>query len=273
MMFDPCTDGRPEWWEIDIDHHLADGLRLLGGGRHPGSKYFHDSSLFGNDGLLTNMDPPTDWVWVPELGRWATEYDGVTAQYINLGLAAPLLTPPFTILSWVKAVWSNQRSILGPSNVSGVTFRLESSGILYLIKENVVLVGQSTGTVANGVRQHVAVSYSAAGEWQFWINGQSSGSGTNLVTFTYADEWIGWGAVSQKFKGLIGDLCIYNRILSAAEIAQEADPSNVMLSGLIPEPRRRIFPAAAAPPAGAIMNQMQGANLGADLFDGTILAA
>ena len=39
---------------------------------------------------------------------------------------------------------------------------------------------------------------------------------------------------------------MHNRVLSLAEIRQLADPSNVMLSGLILPPRRRLFAAGVA---------------------------
>jgi hypothetical protein len=45
----------------------------------------------------------------------------------------------------------------------------------------------------------------------------------------------------QRYKGTAGDILIYNRALSPAEIQQLADPSNVMLSGLILPPRRRLW--------------------------------
>jgi len=46
------------------------------------------------------------------------------------------------------------------------------------------------------------------------------------------------------FLGQISDPFIHNRALSPAEIQQLADPSNVMLSGLILSPKRRIFSVA-----------------------------
>jgi hypothetical protein len=277
MMFDPCTDGRPEWWEIDIDHHLADGLRLLGGGRHPGSKYFHDSSLFGNDGLLTNMDPATDWVPVPELGRWATDFGGAaSSQYIQLttkivfGSADP----------WSIAWWADLDDISFGTGIVGNEY---TSGKYTRFLLGTYISGYAVCNDANG---HVGDSYNLTGRHHYAVI--SSGTAITIYRdgqlvqspgFPSAGTWsfyrIGNHGVTSgdSVDGRVSDFGIWSGALSVSKIACLADPSNVMLSGLIPEPRRRIFPAAAAPPAGAIMNQMQGANLGADLFDGTILAA
>jgi hypothetical protein len=46
--------------------------------------------------------------------------------------------------------------------------------------------------------------------------------------------------------GWIADAMIWSRVLAASEISALADPSNVMLSGLILPPRRRLFAAATA---------------------------
>jgi len=51
----------------------------------------------------------------------------------------------------------------------------------------------------------------------------------------------------------LADPLIYNRVLSPSEIQQLADPSNVMLSGLILPPKRRLWAVTGGgggPPAG-----------------------
>jgi len=63
-------------FELDYEHPLSNGLVFAGLGRNPGSLRFLDSSLKGNHGTLTNMDPATDWVWSPELNRYVLDFDG-----------------------------------------------------------------------------------------------------------------------------------------------------------------------------------------------------
>ena len=38
-----------------------------------GEQRYVDSSGYGNHGTLTNMDAASDWVWIPELGRWLNQ--------------------------------------------------------------------------------------------------------------------------------------------------------------------------------------------------------
>ncbi len=65
--------------------------------------------------------------------------------------------------------------------------------------------------------------------------------------------WIGgWPGGSQYFPGDISDVLLYDRALSPSEIQQLADPSNVMLSGLIVPAQRKVWSVAAAPPSGFI---------------------
>jgi hypothetical protein len=77
-----------------------------------------------------------------------------------------------------------------------------------------------------------------------------------------------WTDSIQPFGGDVQYVYIYNRALSAEEVAWLNREPYAMFE-------QPISPASlyyeAAPPVGAIMNQFQGANIGADLFNGALL--
>ena len=89
---------RPDNFRLNPYSPLANGLVFAGLGALPGTTHYHDSSLHGNDGTLTNMDPATDWTWVPELGRRGVSIkeqgDYVAAPSIQLG------SGDFTVSVW-----------------------------------------------------------------------------------------------------------------------------------------------------------------------------
>jgi hypothetical protein len=70
----------------------------------------------------------------------------------------------------------------------------------------------------------VAVSYDSGGTVRYYINGAASGNTTNLRTFTFSNFIIGRrnSTTFELFNGSIDDVRIYNRVLSATEIASLA---------------------------------------------------
>lgn len=61
---------RPSYPRIDFTHPLASGLVFAGLGGGASTLQYTDSSPYGNHGVLTNMEPATDWVFDQTLGRW-----------------------------------------------------------------------------------------------------------------------------------------------------------------------------------------------------------
>jgi hypothetical protein len=78
-------------------------------------------------------------------------------------------------------------------------------------------------------------------------NGISLGPITKAGNLSF--QWIGLED-TLSMSGRFSDPMFYRRCLSPAEIQQLADPSNVMLSGLILPPRRKLWAVSGgAPPA------------------------
>lgn len=248
---------RPEDFRLNADCQLAQGLMFLGAGRFAQSTRFHDSSLYGNHGTLTNMavpaTPTSGWTWDNYLGRWATHYDGTDDHAVLLTSA--IASPPFSIAAYFKATdLLAARTLLsfGKTNDVFCEINLQTTGILRALSS--VAAGQSYATTttaaAAGISNHVVACFDAIDSRQIYLNGGASGTeNTSRDTSNLTSTYIGAKkrtALSQYWFGQLSDMLIWARALSAAEIAALADPSNVMLSGLLLPPRRWLFSAAAA---------------------------
>jgi hypothetical protein len=243
---------RPEWFELDRQHPLHKGLVFagLGGGR--GSLRYLDASGYGNHGTLTNMDPASDWVWVSQLNRFALDFDGSND-------IVPLQVDPIKTSDYTFSCWAYRR-----------TFGLNSLGRFFDNGKVLIWVYSSRGDVVRASNDggstapessalftanawhHICVTRSGT-TCAFTINGVSAGSGSGgtVATGTTVGNIGNNAASTRTWDGLFGDVAIWNRILSPAEIQQLADPSNVMLSGLLLPPRRRLWAVSGgAPPAG-----------------------
>lgn len=125
----------------------------------------------------------------------------------------------FSYLAWVKPKGKSIR-VIKAGTANDPLFRINADNTLSLIKQNVVSIGTSTGKVTNDVWNHIAVTYDAEGNYKFYINGRLSGEGNHLQAFVFGDAVLGghWG---REFgNGKLGDVLIFNRVLSDVEIAK-----------------------------------------------------
>lgn len=245
---------RPNNFTIDSTHYLARGLVFAGlaPGGMVGSTRYHDSSLHGNHGTLTNMDPPTDWVFDPTLGRFWCDFDG-TDNYVILSRNPPTTLSQISVSAWINGpktggdangrvidwypapclyrfTWTGQLGWYG--NIGGTS------------RDNRI----SSAEVFDGTLKHISVTFDGT-NLRIYVNGVLDQTRTDWTgalsaptnTFCIAGRSTG---TDRCLPVKVGDLLIHHRALSPAEIAQLADPSNVCLSGLILPPRRVMFPAA-----------------------------
>jgi hypothetical protein len=210
--------------DIELQRGLVGWWKLNGNAK--------DSTPYANNGTVNG----------PIL---ATDRNGVTnnsysfsANTDNIAIpgSSVLNTPVFTYAAWVKPTnFTAARTIIGSSSNNGPQFRIDASnGRLELGVQNVVAIAiTSTGVTANAW-SHVAVSYDAAGNFAFYINGvQQSvlGAPPNLQTFTFSNFLIGKKASTvDTFLGSMNDVRIYNRVLSSAEMAALAAGNNSQVS-------------------------------------------
>jgi len=247
---------RPENFRLKYDHSLAKGLVFagLGGGR--GSVRYLDSSSYANHGTLTAMDPPTDWVWVPELGRWAIDYDG-TNDYIGTGKKYLPGTglfadsgEAFTVAVW--AYFDGDGTLIARAGPTAALRQFQ----LFRISGNLTTLYRGTqrtlAAAATSTWMHVATSWNGVAAAAY-LNGELTGTQPEVGANVEEDQTITFGARSSGagyfLDGRLADTCILNRALSQNELRGLADPSNVMLSGLILPPKRKYFGFYSSIPA------------------------
>jgi len=276
----PRMTERPPNFRLNPASPLAQGLVFFGGGLVPGGSRMYDGSVYGNHGTLINMDPQTDWAWVPELRRWGLDFHETSQQIVNCGNGIPRLAPPLplTISCWIYpypeitsatgVVTLNQGAVYYGAQISLAGYANGRYPIGYSYGD-----GSGANQFARRTAQtqayllyektwaHIAGRACGPTDIQVFHEGLSvpvtySGEGGNIAWNPSCDTTIGqtWANVERYFDGKLADVCVWARALSASEIAALADPGNVDLRvggvPLILPPRRRIFPAAVAEVAG-----------------------
>lgn len=259
---------RPPNFNINPDSNLAQGLVFAGLGKDPGNVTMFDSSRYLNNGTLTNMTPSSDWLFVPELGRWATDYNSASEQIQIPGLSnfhVIKKSNPITVAGWIKVTQSTSYQYgIGPLGKSvdwtcGLAKHwldsAQNNSMIFQVRE-----GEAGSSTVRGVYlrydyttnvwYHFAVIWEYISGYEhratFYINGQNISSGTVHVYFATDRTGSGiictpafYGGEDRYRTGSVADSLLFDRALSANEIADLADPSNVYLSGLI-EGRPRV---------------------------------
>ncbi|MBI2624582.1 LamG domain-containing protein [Candidatus Parcubacteria bacterium] len=185
-----------------------------------------------NHGTLTNMDPSTEWV-NGRLGK-ALDFDG-SNDYVGVGSPASLddITVK-TVAAWIypRSAGEASASRIVDKDSSTWSFRINGSNLIF----NQFWGGASEGTwssASNSIRlntwQHVVVTYdmsSTANDAVFYINGVLSPTTENLTpSGSTASDAAGNLIIgnnegtTRTFNGLIDEVRIYNRALTAAEVS------------------------------------------------------
>ncbi len=199
-----------------------------------------DKSGNGNNGAITNMSTTTS----PSQGHTgqSLKFDGVD-DYISIPYAGLDFerTDPFSISAWVKFDDTHAQSIIGRSslagtrgtffyrcknvslcNADGLAFALGNSGA------NAIVVKTPTSSFLPNVWTHVVVTYdgsSSASGVKIYKNATSLSLTTSLDTLSAtikpAVNWrIGDDYTNDWMKGSVDELRIFNRVLSAQDVAQ-----------------------------------------------------
>ena len=243
---------RPKSFRIDPTSNLAKGLVFAGLGAHPGASTMFDSSLRRNNGALTNMDPASDWVFVPELGRWGLDNFDQNRERVIISRHPSINdVRPLTLVIWHRCNATGGRNILVGKEpyivpyyswimgywygswyfgVAGDTDLTVSFAAPPLSQWTCDVLTWDGGTDATGVSLH--------------RNGRqlpqnTSQDGVNLYSDAAYDLEFGYDHPTDSWWGGIADPLIYNRALTPTEIADLADPSNVSLSGMLDWGRTR----------------------------------
>jgi hypothetical protein len=145
-----------------------------------------------------------------------------------IACVAPANTKPFTAFAVVKlaatgsymAIMSAYDPLLSGAT-QGVEWRINPSGNQELLKQETALIGTSTTALTAGTWVKLAVTYSAAGVYTFYLAGAADGTATNDQTFVAGTETsigsIGLGS-TEFWNGDIAELIKYDSVIAGADL-------------------------------------------------------
>ena len=214
---------------------VADGLVLnLDAGdprSYPSSgATWTDLSGNGNNGTLVNG--PT---YSNADGGGALIFDGST-EFVSFSSAPDTVNTGYTIGAWFRATsfGTNAQGLVSYGNETTSQRRAlflwdgGSSGIVRLTSSTYGSNILGSTTLALNTWYYGVVTVLSTGECKIYLNGVLDGSGTNtLVSPTSNTLYVGKTGSSEYFNGKISFTHIYNRALSAAEVAQNYDALRV----------------------------------------------
>jgi len=236
---------RPSHFKLNFAHSLAKGLVFAGMCNSPGSIRYTDSGPYRFNSTLTTMAPPSDWVWIPYLKRFALDFDGVS-DYVATGKTSFPGTnlfcdsnEKFTVSCWVyprdvgtfvarsSATSSEKVFHLYRGSTDAVTTYIRGAGATHAIMNDNewahVLIkwdGSVCSIYINGkFDENVTIGAIADDSQTCIIGARTEGTGYHL-------------------NGILADVMIWNRDLSLAEIQFLSDPNDAFLDGLIQKSKR-----------------------------------
>lgn len=206
--------------QLKLDHPLARGLVgcwLLN--ERSGDKAY-DSSGQGNIGTLTGMDPATDWVG--SLHGGALDFDG-SNDYIECADSPSLnIIKSITISAWINfAVTNSPIVIVGRGNYQYLLYWNAGQSVLSLWTGGSET--QQFFTPVVGTWYHiVAINDEYNNKRTIYINGKELSGSSSYVPSSSANVVLRIGDsenFSYHWNGKIENILIYNRALSAQEVA------------------------------------------------------
>ena len=184
-----------------------------------GGTILHDISEKNNHGVLTGMDPATDWVKTPR--GYALDFDGVD-DYVEVSDSPTLnIINQITIEAWIKPKsFPTYSNIIEKDQTGGYKLGLHNDNVVFTLYT--IWDALSTGKVLVNEWSHVAATYNRS-VVRIYINGR-------LDTSISHNDQIGTGTspvnigrrrsnATAYFPGLIDEVQIWNRILNPREIA------------------------------------------------------
>lgn len=211
---------------LNTTHPLARGLVgcwLMNEGT--GRRIF-DYSGNKNHGLMTNMDPATDWKAGPH--GWAVDFDGGD-DYVYFGTNKILFPDVWTIVANVKCTTTTSNKLCTWTTATHPSIWINlalNQLLLYMGADNYAYFdSEAFSVVTNGLWHQIAFSIPGIA-----INDINNAKCYVDATLYAIDSVKATGAQSAKtifslgytnvrYRDILSFLCLYNRVLSPAEIA------------------------------------------------------
>lgn len=216
-----------------------------------------DWSVFRNHATLTNMVPDSDWV--PGAGQYSLDFDGTNDHVVvpSSSLFATSGGANWSISGWafIKSTAAVQTVVCRGQNAmaqrdyilyynGGANARFElqnSNGAIF------PTITTATGSVAQNTWYHVAGTCDVSGNAVLYLNGFSKATGslrTDVTTNNNRSVTFGaaFDAPTTQYylNGLLDDLRVYNRVITAAEVKTLAARRGIAYE-LAPRKVSRIF--------------------------------
>ncbi len=192
-----------------------------------------DNSGRGNTGTLTNFaltGVTSNWV-AGKRGSCALNFDG-NNDYVSAGTSTAIgsLTTNVTVSAWINSTnLSGIHRIVGASRTvtsNGFTFGTSGAGLLFTtfsVKDytsTTITLSTNTWTHVVAVMSGFNVTYYVNGASAQTITGTANGNAnTDDPLYIGASTPLGSSALQEVFSGSIDEVRIYNRALSAGEVA------------------------------------------------------
>jgi hypothetical protein len=236
---------RPAYSRLNMRHPLANGLVFAGLGGGASTNAYLDSSPYGNHGVLTWMDAATDWVWSSTLNRFVLDFDG-TNDYVAWSGGTAISGNVSSLSCWIMCrTYDTAGFVFFGTNTGGNCYwQWQNTGVVFI---QGVATTNSSGAINDSVFRHICCT-SSGSLLAVHVNGVQGMTRAIAPTALAAGvksfgigDWVGSLGGNFSLNGQMTDVLFHNRVLSPSEISALADPSNVMLSGLILPPRRRLW--------------------------------
>jgi len=182
----------------------------------------------GNNYDLTNngatlVDGLQPW------SQYAYEFDGVSDYMNNADFAGTFeVADPFTFSFWIESDDYDQAQGVVTYSISGGDYRINFNTASNSIRFRAANSAAS-GAISDGTKYHVVGTYDGTDTNLYLNNVEQTGVLSTTTTSASAGLWIGTrqGGSSNRFEGIIDDVRIYDRVLSAGEISSLYSGDNI----------------------------------------------
>jgi hypothetical protein len=158
----------------------------------------------------------------------AAKFNGSSSS-ISLGAGSSFNNATFTYSAWVnlQTAPTDNPNIISGSGTNYPCFRINTSYQLNLLRQGVADLVSSSRTIKLNRWHHVVVTDDASGNYAFYIDGYTAGSGSHAAqTWARTSNYLG-NPSGERWNGLIDEVIIESRAWTAKEVETYYRKSNL----------------------------------------------